>query len=103
MNLSFYFKNLCYSAFFYILLVVFVWLGNELTSFWLFIVSLFFFFGALMYPFVFLFFVRRVRFLTTTFNFVNWGAEICLLLSLPPIGIVFMICFFINRQKTYGV
>lgn len=99
MTLSFYFKNLLYSAFFYIALIGFIWFKNEINSFWFFVVSLFFCSGALIYPFVFWFFVRKVKFLTTTFNFVNWGAEICLLLSLPPIGFIFITYFFIKNKK----
>lgn len=70
------------------------------TSIELFIFILISLFGSSTYPFCLLLINKQAPLLTkTTFNFVNWGFIICIILSLPPFGLIFTVYYFITNKK----
>lgn len=100
MGNEFYLKNFFYSLFFYSMSFFIAGWNLDLTSLDLFVFIFVSLFGSLMYPFSLLFIDEYAKFLIkTTFNFVNWGFIICILLSLPPFGFVFPIYYFIKNKR----
>ncbi|EAA7344324.1 hypothetical protein HW94_22950 [Salmonella enterica] len=99
MNINFYLKNYFYSLFFFSLTFIISGWNLELTKFEIFIFAFVTIFSSLMYPFAYFFILDKINFLTKPFNFVNWGAGICLLLSLPPVGLIFIIYYLLKNRR----
>ncbi|AVE61443.1 hypothetical protein AM352_24235 (plasmid) [Citrobacter koseri] len=100
MGSAYYFKNFLYALLFYSITFIAAGWNLELTNLE---ISVFIFiplFGSLMYPFSLFFVNEKIGLLTaSTFNFVNWGFIVCILLSLPPLGFIFMIYYLIENKK----
>lgn len=100
MGAACYFKNFLYALFVYSMIFTVAGWNLELTNLELFIFIFIPLFGSLMYPFSLSFVNKKISLLTSsTFNFVNWGFEVSLLLSLPPIGFIFLIWYLKNRNE----
>lgn len=94
MTLPFYSKNLIYSLFFYTLLFM---MANHTTTLSMTELVCFVLFGvsaSALFPFTLLFIKSKFSQLAGVFNWVNWGFVICLVLSMPPIGLFFLIYYF---------
>lgn len=99
MNKEFYLKNLFYSLFFYMVLLMLVNYNTELTSPELFFCVIFGVFSSFLFPFSLFFLNNKLRALSGTFNWVNWGFSICLVLSVPPVVFLFLLYYVIKRRS----
>lgn len=99
-DMEFYLRNFILALSFYILSFIIASLNLSPTSIELFIFILISLFGSSTYPFCLLLINKQAPLLTkTTFNFVNWGFIICIILSLPPFGLIFTVYYFITNKK----
>lgn len=99
-DIEFYLRNFTLALSFYILSFIIASLNLSPTSIELFIFILISLFGSSTYPFCLLLINKQAPLLTkTTFNFVNWGFIICIILSLPPFGLIFTVYYFITNKK----
>lgn len=99
MNKSFYWKNFFYSLVFYMILLTIINYKTELTSAELLFCMAFMIFSSFLFPFSLFFLENKFRAITGTFNWVNWGFSICLLLSVPPVGFLFLLYYVVKSRS----
>lgn len=99
MNKSFYWKNFFYSLVFYMVLLTIVNYKAELTNVELLFCMVFGMLSSFLFPFSLFFLDKNLRTMTGTFNWVNWGFSICLLLSVPPVGFLFLSYYIVKSRS----
>ena len=96
MNRVFFLKNTIYALVFYVLAIAIAhyevkFSGSEISFFiTMGLIS------SLLFPFSLFFLKNKAKLMVNDLNWINFGFSIAILLSIPPIGLIFLIYYIIK-------
>lgn len=98
MNRVFFLKNVIYSLIFYVLAIAIAHYEVKFSGSELSFISIMGLISSLLFPFSLFFLKNKAKLIVNDLNWINFGFSISLLLSIPPIGFIFLIYYRIKSR-----
>jgi len=98
MDRAFFLKNVIYALVFYALAIAVADYDVDFSVTELSFVLILGLVSSLLFPFSLFFLTKMVNRAVNDINWVNWGFSLCVFLSIPPIGFIFLIYYIIKSR-----